>query len=273
MQSGVLEIDEAPLANGLDSKGLFHTATIDEALARMHYLIDAHRRVGLLVGTGGIGKSHLLTFFAEHNRRAKHSVCHLNLVGVTTDEFPWLVARQVGLVVPRRAGVADLWRTLTDRMAENRYQRKETIVLLDDVHLADERVLDQVFRLVNLDPAPNVRLTTVLATREDALGRVPRHLTELVELRIELDRWSGEETESYLANVNARGVYRGVFLLPEAMRRVHELSGGIPRRINRLVDMAVIAAAGDGSEAVDETTVDRVNEELVSTISERAAKC
>jgi general secretion pathway protein A len=153
---------------------------------------------------------------------------------------------------------------LADRFTENRYQQRATIVLLDGAEAADPRVMDQVVRLIHLDVTTQPWLTIVLAMASDRIDIVPEHLLNLVELRIELGAWQPEDTAAFLAEVNSRGVYHGALLGPDAARKIHDLAEGIPRRINQLVEMTMIATAGGGNENVDRETIDRVHDELVT---------
>lgn len=260
-------LNESPTGKPAAAPLFFRTAGHDEALARLHYLVDAHRRLGLLTGPAGVGKTTLLKAFANECREAKHAPLHVNLAGVTADEFPWLLAERCGLLIRRQAGATEVWRKLADRVSENRYQQRATIVLLDVAEAADPRVMDQVVRLMHFDADADSRLTAVLAITADGMHAIPSHLLNLVELRIELDAWQPEDTAAFLAEASSRGVYHGAPLSPETARRIHDLAQGIPRRINQLVELAIIATAGGGDQNVDTDTVDRVHNELVGVNS------
>ena len=54
---------ESPFRGSLDVAQFFATPNHDEALARLHFLVDGRRRLGLVAGKFGIGKSLLLEFF------------------------------------------------------------------------------------------------------------------------------------------------------------------------------------------------------------------
>ena len=63
---------QSPFRSCLDPQSFYQSPTHDEALARLHFLVDEHRRLGLLMGPAGSGKS-LLSWrsFARQLRRAR----------------------------------------------------------------------------------------------------------------------------------------------------------------------------------------------------------
>ena len=75
-----------------------------------------------------------------------------------------------GLSLEPTQSLAALWRAVTDRLIEYRYQQLEAVVLLDDADQADPSVLQHVTRLVRFDPSPETRLTIVLAGRNEGMA-------------------------------------------------------------------------------------------------------
>jgi general secretion pathway protein A len=49
----------------------------------------------------------------------------------------------------------------------------------------------------------------------------------------------------------------------DALALLHELSGGVPRRLMRVADFALLAGAAAGAEKIDRGTVAAAQEELV----------
>ena len=71
---------------------LYPTAGLTEALARIDYLVDGRRRVGLLTGESGVGKSLTLNAAALQLERHGRSVALVDATAVSAREFTWLVA-------------------------------------------------------------------------------------------------------------------------------------------------------------------------------------
>src|SRR5262245_38473518 len=72
------------------------TPTHAEACARIEYLVDQHRRLGLLVGAAGAGKSMTLAHVSRKLDRQRHRCVTLSTLGIDYDEFMWKLASRLG---------------------------------------------------------------------------------------------------------------------------------------------------------------------------------
>ena len=164
---------ESPFHGDLVMQFLHQSPTHGEALARLQFLVQNHRRLGLLMGPSGSGKSLVLETFAEQLRRRGRIAVKLNLLGVEPAEMLFLLAAGLKLNPDPSTSTTALWRAITDRLTEFYYQKLETVILLDDADCADNQVLAQVTRLAKHDRASDARLTFVLAGRREkfAVGR------------------------------------------------------------------------------------------------------
>jgi type II secretory pathway predicted ATPase ExeA len=255
-------LDEAPFRTDLDPRFFYQGPTHDEALARLQFLVEQRRRLGLLLGEHGSGKSLLLLVFAREIRRLGLPVAYLNLLGVEPGEFPAMLAAHLGLNSPRGTPFHLLWRQIDDRLAEYRYQRLRSVVLLDDADQAKPDVLAQVSRLAQLHQGPDSPLTLVLAARPEQVGQLGDALLERVELRIDLGPWDESDTENYLRTSLCRAGRKSDVFAPAAIARLHVLSGGVPRRVTQLADLALLAGAGRRLQEIDAETVESVYHEL-----------
>jgi general secretion pathway protein A len=255
-------IDASPFRACLDPKRFYQSPTHEEALARLHFLVDQRRRMGLLMGPPGSGKSLVLTVFADELRRDGLPAGRLDLVGVQPGEMFSLLAGQLGRSVDPSAPVPVAWRALCDRLSEFRYQQLPAIVLLDDADQATAAVRAQVARLARFDRSPEMQLTMVLSGQQRRMGLVGHALLELADLRIDLAPWEPADTERFVeASLRQAGCRSAVFARP-AIERLHELSGGIPRRVSRLADLALLAGAGLQADQIDAELVESVHHEL-----------
>ena len=253
---------ESPFRTCLDRQFFYQSPTHEEALARLHFLVEQRRRLGLLMGPDGSGKSFVIEVFTAQLRRRGRPVAKVNLLGIEPAEMLWLVALELGMNPAPTASMAALWRLVTDRLLEYRYQQLDTAILFDDADQASRAVLSQVLRLAQHDCAPEARLTLVLAGQQTQMARVGDRLLGLTELRIDIEPWEQADTANYLkASLAQAGCQSAVFAEP-ALARLQELSHGIPRRVNQLADLALLAGAGQDVEQIGAELVDSVYHEL-----------
>jgi general secretion pathway protein A len=255
-------LNAAPFRNCLDPRRFFLAPTHEEALARLDFLAGERRRLGLLFGRSGCGKSLVLEVFARQLRRAGSIAARYSLLGMDSYEFLWATAGALGINPDREVGRGLLWSAVADRLTEFRLQRQRSVLLLDDVHAAPAEVMQHLARLVQLDLSPESGLTIVLTCDADQANRLSRGLLELAELRVDLESWSPEDTASYLADALHRVGRDAPIFDSSAAARIHDLADGVPRRVNQLADMALLAAAGQELDHIDGPMVEEVFHEL-----------
>lgn len=253
---------ESPFRARLDPHYFYKSPAHEEALARLHFLVEDRRRLGLLLGDAGCGKSLVLQVFSAQMRESGFPTLAASLLGLDQAGLLWQLATGLEIAPDQSHQPARLWQAIVDRLAEYRYQQLNSVILLDDADRAQSDALSLVTRLAQHDMSPESRLTLVLAGHPRRTGRLGRTLLELAELRIDLDAWEPNDTDGFLAESLARaGCHRRVFD-ESAVARLHELGDGVPRRISHLADLSLLAAAAKSLSTIDAGTVDSVYQEL-----------
>lgn len=255
-------LSESPFRNGLDPRRFHKSVAHDEALARLHFLTDRRRRLGVLLAGPGCGKSLLLEVFAGELRRSGREVAVVGLAGISEHELLWQLSARLGLNPGSSTRACRLWQKLVDRVGENRRQGIDTVFLLDDADEASREVQSLVARLAVCDSSPDARLTIVLTADGNRLSRLGPRLLELAELRIDVAPWEFSDTvEFVLAALHGAGRDAPAFS-DQALHKLHELAHGTPRRVIQLADLALLAGAGQDLSLVDAATVATVHGEL-----------
>ncbi len=264
MYSSHWGLREMPFHEAHDAQSFYQSPTHEEALARLHFLVEQHRRLGLLLGPEGSGKSLLLEILSAQLRRRGPVVASVNLTGTSGDEMLWSLAGQFGRNLDRCETTPMLWRALSDRLAAFRYQQVDAVILIDDADQAANSVVPHLLRLAKLEPTPQPRLTLILAGDPARIGRLGETLLRLSELRIDLAAWRQDDIAGYLENsIRQAGGSSNLFEEP-AIERLFELSHGIPRQVRLLADLSLVAGAGRHLNSINAGVVDSVYHELAT---------
>ena len=230
-----------------------------EALARLDFLVEHRSRFGLLVGPPGSGKSLVLSEFARRQHAAGAAVALIDATGLHATDVLRELATAWGCDHFSTSDSAALWRLTTDRLAELRLEQVPAVLVLDDLDQSTGEVLIVVQRLLQV---PDVVFTVLASACDDGVSRLGSRLTDLAELRIELALWTADDTRNFLkASLAAAGRHEPAFA-ERAVERLFQLSGGAPRRVGQLAQLALIAGAGQNLTQIDEQTVLAVHEEL-----------
>jgi len=245
---------------------LVRTPSHEEATARLQFVVEHGSRLGLLLGESGSGKTTLLESFHDELRGAGCLTAVINVAGLSAEELLHAIAAKLRTPVENDWNLFQLWRALNDRFTELRFLREQAVILIDDAGLASTDVLMHLYRLAQSEPAASARLSIIFAATKSSLPRVGKHLLELVDLKIELPSWSTTETRALVeatgaAQAKASGG-RSLRFSAAAIERLQQLSGGMPRSIVRLADLARLAAGADNGDTVDVETIEGVFEEL-----------
>jgi type II secretory pathway predicted ATPase ExeA len=234
----------------------------EEALARLDFLYQQQRRLGLVLGDPGHGKSLLLRMFARRARRGGAMVALINLQGSGPEDLLWQTAITWGLNPARDETDAQLWRRLQEFLTQQSYLDVPTLLLLDDALDADPMPQGALLRLSQLAGDGASRLTMILSGIANRAGRLGGQLLELTDLRIELPAWRLVEVAEYLHAALERCGSRERIFADSAIQRLYDLTDGVPRQVNRLAELALVAGAADRLPEVDAKVVESVFHEL-----------
>jgi type II secretory pathway predicted ATPase ExeA len=88
-------------------------------------------------------------------------------------------------------------------------------------------------------------------------------LRQRIALHYHLQPLSLEETMEYLDfRLEVAGGATGLFT-PDAVLRIFELTGGVPRKINSMATNALLVAYGCDSALIDSTIINEIKDELM----------
>lgn len=262
---------DAPFTGRLEPAAFHPGPPQEEALARLEWLLAARQRCGIVTGGEGLGKSHLAAAAARRLGGRGCEVAVLSLAGLPEGEWVDLVLDRLSLDATSRAEPIRPWQKLENRLRENALMERSTVLVCDDLDRGPADAADGIARIVAA-VEPRFAWSLVIATADpDGLDRVPEALRQRAAVRIELTAWTADETAAYLAwELDRTGRPAGLFS-PQAAATIARFTGGVPRDVTRLAQLAVAAALGDGIEHIDAATVERVWRELVPGDASAAA--
>jgi general secretion pathway protein A len=227
-----------------------------EALARLEFLQQNRLPLGLLIGPAGSGKT---TVLAEAAQQARRSGALAALINCGGDDSFVLARIATGLYAETGADNFQLWRHIVARLDELQLEGMTAVLLIDDIHRASSTVVEYIEQLLSIPDSP---ITIVVSARPETVKRIGSRLLDQAGLRIDLTPWTEGETCAYLDTTVAKAGRKQPAFEHAAVRRLFELSGGAPRRVNQLAQLALVAGAAQKLVQIDAATVEAVEEEL-----------
>ncbi len=256
-------LDRSPFTTSLASP--YPTVPLVEATARADYLVSQRRRMGVLLGGRGWGKTTTLAAIAAEQASHGAAVAIIDAVALTARELLWRSAEGLGAAPDPGDTQMRLWRRIEDRLAENRWQGRSTVLLVDDAQELGPDSQQQLFRLARLESdlsiGADARWTILLATSPDALEQLGESLLHLIDLRIDLVRWTTDDTVGYVqTSLIDAGCYEPIFT-DAAIESLQELTQGVPRHVARLADFALLTGANQQAPQISETLIEQAFDE------------
>lgn len=241
---------------------LFLGPTVEEAVARIEFLIANRRSVGTLLGPSGVGKSSVLRHIHIHPPVTPDvpslQVSRVSMLGLQGGDLirhlaVWL-SGDASLVDSPAAG----WKVLCDYFRAAHREGVQTVLLVDDTESSSVNAEADLSRLLSM----SFPLTVIFSVESQLTSAISRSLLERVELQIELPPWDFSQTAEFLI-WNSRSLGRAEPIFTEsAVQRIHLLSNGIARKIIQLADLALVAGAVTESSYIDASSIDQVAWEL-----------
>ncbi len=232
----------------------------EEPCARLQFAIENSHRLALVFGPSGTGKSWLLAHLAEDCKRTGVLSARVSLAGLSETEVLWEILAAWGLNPPPDVNPARLWRTFGDQLAALAWQDRRAVLFLDDVERGPTATLASLQRLFSLESAART-LTVIAAAESFSRSKLPKNWLELAELRADLEPFAAEESATFLKRTDGPTKSMPHFT-PEAVTTLHKLAEGLPRRLDQLQQLVLIATEASGDSAVDAATIEQVYREL-----------
>ena len=262
------QLDTKPFEPNVDARFLFPCPAHQAALHKLRYAIESRRPAALLVGPAGIGKTLLWHALANQLGESLGKQAHLVFPLLSPREMLAYLAQHLG--APSQSAqqsVDESLRGLESVFTENRQRGRLAVLAVDEAHLLEDAGLLEPLRLLmNLRIESEPLFTLLLVGQVPALSTMERcnNLDERLEMKVYLKPFTSEETAGYIEHrLVMAGATRPLFT-PQALELAHQLSGGIPRRINRLCDLALMVGYAAGDAEIDAPQLRAVNDELVT---------
>lgn len=249
-----------PFARECSLQALFPSKVHQELFRRLVYVAE-QRRVLLLTGEPGSGKSTALRALANHLTPTAYRVLYLADVAFSPRSFFMALLEALQQETPfHLARAKSVARKALLQCQQT--ERRTPVLLLDEAQHLSPALLEEIRGLCNYDFDAFSPFALVLSgTRElgHRLALQPfEALLQRIDLRLHLGGMSQEETAQYIRHHLTHAGAQAEIFTPEAIHRIHQAAGGIPRRINKLATLALLAAASADAHTIDDGLVDRV---------------
>jgi len=255
---------EDPFRESPNPKFFFASETHREALFSLQYGIKERKGFILLLGHGGLGKTtlinHLISTFDSKVKTAfipDSRIPYTKLLGV--------ILHQLGVPVKldlKGSMLHELYFYLITCLEQN----ENAVIILDEAHLIDESVVEEVRLLANLETPTSKLLQIVLCgepkLRDKLRADVIRQIGQRIVITCRIDPMTEEESLRYIDHrLKMVGSEYSQVFEDKALAIICKQAKGIPRAINILCSNALSVGADLGEQKISAATVRKIKKD------------
>lgn len=240
-----------------DPEFLFLSSRHKTGLNVLEYGLLNRAAFTVLTGEPGTGKTTLLNKVLEQSTGR----CIVGVITTThpnaSSLLPW-VADAFGLDVTGQDTVG-YFRAFTSFLGRSFAAGRQVLLVVDEAQNLNVQMLEELRLLSNVNDGRQSGIQIMLAGQPNLRGLLTRpdmkQLAQRVAVDYALEPLNEEDTQAYVRH-RLRVAGGDSFLFTDyACVLVHQLSGGTPRVINQLCDLALAYGFGEGAERITASLV------------------
>lgn len=239
-------LNSKPFSIAPDPHYLYMSERHREALAHLIYGLQTDGGFVLLTGEVGTGKTTICRCLLEQVPDDTEIAFVLN-PKLTVPELLATICDELGIdYPPHNTSIKVFIDTINHYLLDAHSQGHKTVVIIDEAQNLSIDVLEQIRLLTNLETNKQKLMQVIMLGQpelKEMLARPElRQLAQRITARYHLEPLSAEEMAGYISHRLAiAGVERPLFTTA-TIRKLYQLSDGVPRLINLLCDRALLGA-------------------------------
>jgi general secretion pathway protein A len=249
-----------PFAMTPDPAFLYLSGQHAMAMTMLEYSLESHAAFSLLTGDIGSGKTTLVQGLL---RRLGDQVA-VAMINNTHRSFKsihgWALSA-LG-IVPSDDSDITKYEALVDAFVREYAKGRRTLLILDEAQNLSIEVLEELRLLSNVNSEKDLVLQILLVGQPELRSKLLRpelgQFAQRISTDFHLRPLSRRETHGYVHHrLTVAGGNAGLFL-PEAIEYVYARTGGVPRLVNQLCDIALVYGFAEQRKRIDASVISQV---------------
>jgi type II secretory pathway predicted ATPase ExeA len=257
-------MERMPFKNMPEPDFYFHSPQHEETLTRMLFCVENDMGAGLVTGVFGCGKTLIVSLLKSRlDGRHYQFVVVSNPLLNDVELLRMILIKTGASTVP--TAKADVIHMLETTLLDNHRDGRETVVIIDEAHIIELRdTFEEIRMLLNYQHEGKSLISLFLVGQPELGLRVDlnKPLAQRIAMRAHLGPFGLEDTDAYVKHRIATAGATRKIVADRAFELIHDLSGGIPRRINNICNLALLLGATRGLEIIDEMVIYDVSRTL-----------
>jgi general secretion pathway protein A len=251
---------EKPFNLTPDPKFLFLTPGHREALAQLVYGVTERKGFIVLTGETGTGKTTLLRTLL----RRLDATTAVAVVSNTTLDFDGILEYMLedfGIAKPGQTPARRIV-ALNNFLIDRQRAGQNAVLILDEAQNLEPATLERIRLLSNFETVSDKLLQILLVGQPELRDRLRlpelRQLKQRIGLRSIIPRLTEEEVGQYIrTRLRIAGASDRALFNDQAVSRIAEYAGGLPRLINIVSDHCLLIGYAERKRRIDRDMVDQ----------------
>jgi type II secretory pathway predicted ATPase ExeA len=225
----------------------------DALLRRLRYAIERGQGPAVLFGPAGSGKTLLARRLASE---LQATAVHLSYPAVSAADMVTYLALEFGGLPEPCPSIHAALRHLQSRLAALAASENRPLLVVDDAHLIGSvATFDAIRLLLNFTTTGPPDLSLLFVGGAEVLLELPPGLADRLVARCLVSPLTESEASTYVLGRLAAAGGQSPLFTEIALRVLYQAADGLPRRLNRLADLALLIAASQDLAVVDDRIV------------------
>jgi Type II secretory pathway, component ExeA (predicted ATPase) len=248
------KLADKPFRNTPDPHYFFFARQYEEALARVLYVVTEGQGAMLLTGDCGCGKTLLTRILVDELDPERFEVALISHPNLSPEDLLAEILRQFGFD-PSGWNKSRMLEILGEFLVHTRNRGASTLVIVDEGQVVrDDATLEEIRLLLNFQQDRSFFLSLLLVGQPELRERVETmpQLSQRLTVKYHISGLTPNDARRYLHHRLSVAGGDGEIFTTGAENILIESAGGVPRKLNLMADLALLAGFGKVSPLVDE---------------------
>lgn len=255
-------LSERPFTLLPDPSFLFWSFQHKRAFSVLEFGLLSRAPITLITGEVGSGKTTLLRVLLDQIEDDLTIGLISNAQGGRGELMQW-VLNAFNIPLPAERGdYVQLFQSFLDFLVDEYSAGRRVVLIIDEAQNLSVEGLEEIRMLTNVNSNKDELIQLILVGQPELRDMVRRpemrQLAQRVAASFHIGPMDAETVAAYVAHRLETVGGTGREFTPEALALVHEKTGGVPRLVNQLCDLAMLYAWSEEATEVNLATVEAV---------------